>query len=199
MKRILVIAVGLLCGACSTLPTSTEWLARADGYLKDGKQQKAIAAYNRAIALNPNNLEAYSSRGAAHFFAGDFALAEADFKYVLTKNPHHADVYTALGSAFAAQGDYGSALNMFNQAIALKPSRPENFVSRAGAYFMQGRYKEALEDYSAVLKYYPAADVFQARGMVYFQMGNETLAQQDFKAAKNPSIPAKLEVYSQMK
>ena len=199
MKRILIFVAALAGIACSTLSTSTEYITRGDGYLKDGNQQKALAAYNRAIALNPANLEAYAARGTAHFFAGNFALAEADFKYVLTKNPHYADVYTALGSTFAAQGDYQSALNMFNQAIALKPKRPENFVSRAGVYFMQGRYVEALADYSSVLQYYPAAEVYQSRGAVYQRMGEDLLAERDFKAANNPLIPATLQVYSQLK
>ena len=198
MKKNLLFLVGIFGMACSSLPTSSEYVARGDGFAKDGKQEKAIAAYNRAIALNPDNLEAYAARGAAHFFAGNFALAEADFKYVLTKNPYYADVYTALGSAFAAQGDYNSALNMLDRAIVLKPNRPENIVSRAGVYFMQNRYQEAVDDYSAVLTYYPAAELYRARGVVYQKMGLDALAAQDFEQAANPALPETLAVYKQL-
>ena len=67
MKKLFVI-LGCFLGlaACMTLPTSSEYLLRGDGYFKDGKYDKALAAYNRAIALNPGKLEAYSSRGSTH-------------------------------------------------------------------------------------------------------------------------------------
>lgn len=199
MRKLFLLTCAFFCAACASLPTSSEYMARADGYLKDAKPQKALAAYNRAILLNPKNLDAYAARGAAHFFAGNFALAEADFKYVLAKKPYYADAYTALGSVFASRGDYESALTMFNQAIALKPTRPENFTSRAGVYFMQGRYQEALADYSAVLQYYPAAQVYQARAAVYQQLGEVNLAQQDLAASRNASIPQTLEEYQDLK
>ena len=199
MKKILT-GIGLIfCVACASLPTSVEYVQRGDGYLKDGKIKKALAAYNRAIALNPENLEAYSSRGTAHFFEGNFALAEKDFKYILTKNPYHADAYTALGSALASQGDYDGALQMLERAIALKPNRPENVLSRAGIYFMQGRYEQALADYSAVIRYYPAAEVYQARGVVYQKMGKQDLAERDFATAQNVPMPATLSVYNMVK
>jgi len=199
MKKIIVLTLGIFCAACATLHTSSEYVARGDGYAKDGKPEKALTAYNRAIALNPANLEAYASRGAAHFFVGNFALAEADFKYVISKNPYYADAYTALGSTFAAQGDYESALNVLEQAIALKPGRPENILSRAGVYFMQERYQEALADYSLLLQYYPAAEIFYARGAVYQKLGREDLAKQDFETAAQANIPATLEAYKVLK
>ena len=37
-KTILLFAVCLCAAACQTLPTSSEYLARGDGYFKDGKR-----------------------------------------------------------------------------------------------------------------------------------------------------------------
>ena len=199
MKQISIVLTLVVLAACHTLPTSAEYALRGDGYFKDGKPQQALKAYNRAIELNPANLEAYASRGATHFFQGNFALAAEDFKFVLTKNPYHADTYTALASALAAQGDYDNALQLINKAIALKPNRPENILSRAGIYFMQGHYEQALADYTAVITTYPAAEVYQARGAVYQQMGRIDLAKQDFQTAQTRPMPATLNVYTQIK
>ena len=53
MKQILHVTIGLLMlGACQTLPTSAEYVARGDGFFKDGKHAQAIAAYNRALVLS---------------------------------------------------------------------------------------------------------------------------------------------------
>lgn len=199
MKKIIFLMSSVLLGACMTLPTSSECLLRGDGYFKDGNYNKALTAYNQAIARNPSNLEAYASRGTTHFFMGHYELAQQDFEHLLTQNPYYADGYTAYASTLAARGDYEKALQVYNIAIQLKPNKPENFFSRAGVYFMLGRHQEAINDYTAVLNAYPAADVYNARGVVYSHMGQQELAQKDFESAKQPNVPATLSVYSAIK
>ena len=102
MKKILLLCVVPLFFACQTLPTSAEWHARGNGYFKDGKPQKALAAYNKALKINAQDGAIYASRGAAYFFLGDYASAQQDFTKVLEINPYQADAYTALGSALGA-------------------------------------------------------------------------------------------------
>lgn len=195
-KTILCIFCAAAVAACAGLQTSSEYLLRGDGYFKDGNPARALEAYNRAIKLNPDNLEAYASRGAVHFFQGNYDLAQADFKLVLDKNPYQADAYTAYGSVLAAMGNFDEALQVLEAAIALKPSKPEIFFSRAGVYFMLGRYADAVTDYTSVINLQPAADVYQARGAAYMRMGRQDLAQKDFDTAQNAKIPATLNVYS---
>lgn len=197
MKKTVLFLMGVfVLAGCAGLRTSSEYLLRGDGYFKDGNPARALAAYNRAVRLNPENLEAYASRGAVHFFQGNYDLAEADFKFVLEKNPFQADAYTAYGSVLAAKGRFEDALDVLNSAIALNPAKPEIFFSRAGVYFMLGRYNEAVTDYTSVINLYPAADVYNARGAAYLRLGKNDLAQQDFDTAKNAKIPASLNVYS---
>ncbi len=200
MKKIYFSLLSMaLLGACTTLPTSTEYVTRADGYFYDGKPQKAITAYNQALKKNPHNLQAYASRGAAHFFAGQLELAQQDFEHVLEENPYHADTYTAYGSVLAARGAFKEALQVFEVAVRLAPEKAENYFSRAGIYFMLGQYEQAINDYTLVLQTSPAAEVFNARGAAYLRLNRPDLAEQDFQAAKNERLPATLSVYSKMK
>ena len=199
MKKIwILLAVLAGVGACASLPTSSENLLRADGYFADGNLEKALDYYNKAIILNPGNLEAYSSRGTAHFFAGNYNLAREDFEHVLLANPYKADVYTAYGSVLATQGAYEEALRVFDIAIMLNPSKPENFFSRAGVFFMTGQYQKAITDYTSVINLRPAAEVYNARGAVYSYIGDTQRAEQDFKTAKEDPMPATLQVYRSM-
>ncbi len=200
MKKIYLSLLSMmLVGACTTLPTSTEYVTRADGYFYDGQPQKAIDAYNRALKKNPHNLQAYASRGAAHFFAGQLELAQQDFEHVLQENPYHADTYTAYGSVLAARGDFQSALQVLEIAIRLSPDKVENYFSRAGIYFMLEQYDQAINDYTRVLQTHPAAEVFNARGAAYLRLNRNDLAEQDFQTAQNERLPATLSVYSKMK
>lgn len=195
MKKTFLLLPFLLA-ACTTLPTSSEYLLRGDGYFQDGKPQQALKAYSRAIELNPDNLTGYASRGAVYFFTGDYNRAEADFLHVLEKNPYQADAYTAYASTLAAKGDFDNALTVLNLALQLKPGKPEIFFSRAGVYFMLGRLNEAVVDYTSVINLQPAAEVYNARGAVYLKMGKEDLAEKDFETAKTGRMPERLNVYS---
>ena len=196
LKKCLGAVAALGLAACGTLPTSSEYLLRGDGYFKDGKPQQALQAYNRALALNPDNLEAYASRGSVYFFTGDYDRAEQDFLHVLRVNPYQVDAYTAYASTLAAKGDFNNALTVLNLALKLDPTKPEIFFSRAGVYFMLGRYNEAITDYTSVINLSPAAEVYNARGAAYSRLGNNELAQKDFEAAKSGQMPDKLNVYS---
>lgn len=48
-------------------------------YAQTGDAQNAISACDAAIELRPNAWRAYNNRGAAHWLAGDYAAATADF------------------------------------------------------------------------------------------------------------------------
>ena len=196
MKKICLLTVVIGFMGCQSLPTSSEWLSRGNGYMQDGKMTQAIQAYNKAQKLNPQNIEVYSSRGAAYFFTGDYANAQQDFIKVLEKNPYHADAYNALASALAAQGDFENALDMANKALILNPNKPEVFFTRGGINFMLGKYDQAVYDYSVVIKLRPAADVYNARGAAYLKLGKQKEAQQDFAMAKSGQVPEKINTYT---
>lgn len=195
MKKLFIL-LPVLLAACTTLPTSSEYLLRGDGYFQDGKPQKALEAYNRALELNPDNLEGYASRGAVYYFTGDYDNAEKDFLHVLSQNPYQVDAYTAYASTLAAKGDFQNALTVLNLALQLRPSKPEIFFSRAGVFFMLGQFENAVRDYTSVINLRPAAEVYNARGAAYERMGKKDLAQKDFETAKSGRMPEKLNVYS---
>ena len=196
MKKIYLMGVLLLLAACQTLPTSSEWLMRGNGYFKDGKMDKAVQAYTRAEQLNSKRADVYNARGAAYFFNGQYALAQADFIKSLQLNPYQADAYTALSSALAAQGDFQNALQLINQSITLNPSKPETYFTRGGINFMLEQYEQAVYDYSMVLNIRPAADVYNARGAAYLKLGKTAQAKADFEKAQEQGMPAKLNDYT---
>lgn len=196
VKKIGIIVGCLVWSACASLKTSSEYVARGNGYLKDGKRQQAIAAYNKAISLNNHNMEAYQSRAAAYFFDGQYELAAADFEHVLQADPYQVSVYTAYASVLAAQGDFEQALTLLNLAAQLKPGIAETYFARAGVYFMLGQYEPAVADYTRTLQIRPAADVFNARGIAYEKWGKPNLARQDFEFAQKANIPPHINSYA---
>ncbi len=189
----------LFLSACATLKTSSEYVARGSGYLKDGKKQQAINSFNKAIVLNPSNIEAYEARGAAYFFNGQYALAAADFERVLKEDPYRVSAYTAYASVLATQGDFKNALQILNVVDKLGAARPETYFARGGVYYMLGQYDMAVADYTRVLQNRVSADVLNARANAYAKWGKNELAQQDYENAKAPHIPQYLNAYSELR
>ncbi len=187
MKKLILLC-SICLAACGTLPTSAEYVARGNGYLKDGHKAQAIRAYNKAVELNPDNVDIYEARGAAYFYNAQYALAAQDFERVLSKNPYRVSVYTAYASALAAQERFEEALALLNVAARLRPESAETFFARAGVLFMLGKFDLAVADYTRTLELRYSADVLQARGLAYQQWGKAEQAQQDFQAAKDPRL-----------
>lgn len=194
MKKIVLFGT-LFLMACATLKTSSEYITRGNGYLKDGNKQAAIACFNKAVALNPANLEAYEARGAAYFFNGQYDLATADFERVLAEDPYRISAYTAYGSVLAARGDFKNALRVLNLVDKLGTARPETYFARGGVHYMLEQYDLAVADYTRVLQQRPAAEVFNARGSAYSKWGKQDMAQQDFEKAKEGGLPQHLNDY----
>ena len=185
----------LLCvflSACASLKTSSEYVTRGNGYLKDAKHQQAIKAYNQALALNPNNLDAYEARGAAYYLKGQYDRAVVDFEHVLSKEPYRASLYTAYASVLAAQGRFEEALIALNASERLRPNHAETYFARGGVYYMLGQYPAAVADYTRTLQLRVAADVLNARANAYLQWGYNDLAERDFKLAKQENMPQHL-------
>ncbi|GIK67261.1 MAG: hypothetical protein BroJett018_50550 [Chloroflexota bacterium] len=56
-----------------------------------GDLDGAIADYNRAIQLNPQDAEAYTNRGVAYEKKGEMKKAAADYGRVLELRPDHPE------------------------------------------------------------------------------------------------------------
>jgi len=81
----------------------------------------AVADYNQALEINPNNVDAYANRALAKVEKGDLAGALADFARALALNPNSADIHAGRALVRQIYGDFSGALADYDQVIELKP------------------------------------------------------------------------------
>jgi len=93
-------------------------------YGEKGEYEKAIADYNKAIELNPNDADAYYNRGCTYGETGEYEKAIADFDKVIQLNPSDAGAYYNRGLAYKEKGDLRRAASDLEKCIGL-PSDPE--------------------------------------------------------------------------
>jgi Flp pilus assembly protein TadD len=84
--------------------------------------QGAIVLYNRALARDPQNTEAYFQRGQARDGLGDSKSAIKNYTQVLQIDPNHAAAYSARGDARLKLKDRAGALEDYQRAAEIYTS-----------------------------------------------------------------------------
>ncbi|MEW5908434.1 MAG: tetratricopeptide repeat protein [Thermodesulfobacteriota bacterium] len=116
-----------------------------DLYMKNNFEQ-AIAVFQEAIAVNPENPEAYYWRGRALIKMEKIDPAIDDFKKALTLRPDHSDACDNLGWLYMRKGDYGTSITYLNRSIELKPENSWAYYNRGFVYSKKGETAKALAD-----------------------------------------------------
>jgi tetratricopeptide (TPR) repeat protein len=94
-------ALGRIAGACEAAAAAEAvvgsepmlWDAIGTVYSRGNDQRRALAAYNRAIALAPDNPQLLFNRAAVRRYLGELAQAEADYDRVIALKPTDYEAY----------------------------------------------------------------------------------------------------------
>jgi tetratricopeptide (TPR) repeat protein len=120
-----------------------------------GDQDKAIADFNKAIQLNPNDAVAYSNRGLAWNKKGDQDKAIADFNKAIQLNPNFSIAYNYRGIALYKKGYLDKAIADFNKAIQLNPNDAVAYNHRGLAWYKKGDLDKAIADFNKAIQLNP--------------------------------------------
>ncbi|MEO1672910.1 MAG: tetratricopeptide repeat-containing serine protease family protein [Cyanobacteria bacterium J06631_2] len=130
--------------------------------------QGAVAEFDRALASNPNNLDALSGRGEAYYQLRDFDAAIEDFKIVLRSNPNNATLFSQRGYAYDEIGQYEKAIADLNEAIRLDPQDANAYYNWGISYKNLGQDEQAIADYTEAIRLDPQyAFAYNNRGISY--------------------------------
>lgn len=121
--------------------------------------RRANEAAERAVVLDPANVQYRFNRALTRWELGRFGDALADHDYVLTQQPHAAYALTERGATLAALGRYEEAEASWASSIAADPNYVWAHYYRGQAAMAEGRYAEAESAFATVLQredFYPA-------------------------------------------
>ena len=144
-----------------------------------GKLDAAVASYRRALALQPNYIEACNNLGNALIDQGKLEEAVASFRRALVLDPKFADSHNNLGNALKEQGKLEEAAASYRRAIALRPAYAEAHSNLGIALATQGKLDEAVICYRQALALKPdIAEVHNNLGTALREQGtpDEALA-----------------------
>ena len=89
---------------------------------------KTIEVSQKALAFDPNSIEAQFGIGTVYFHQKRFREAKQMWEKVIQQNPDFYDAYRWLGIASDIAGDYDAALRYYEQCSRLKPYSEEPWM-----------------------------------------------------------------------
>ena len=167
-------------------PTSFAYSNRGSAYINIGEYDKAIADFNRAIAIDSNYAVDYNDRGAAKAYKGDYngAIADYDHAIAIDSDSDYAAAYTNRGAAKLSIDDCDGAIADHDYAIALDPDYVAAYTNRGVAKDHKGDYDGAISDYDHAIAIDPNyAEAYNIRGVARAHKGDYDQAIDDYDRA----------------
>ncbi|MCX5666859.1 MAG: tetratricopeptide repeat protein [Candidatus Omnitrophica bacterium] len=126
MKKILclLLLVVFLASPCFAV-NSEDFVAKGIEWGKKGEFDKAIAEFNKAIEVNPNDPLAFYNRGSAYDCKRDYDKAISDYSKAIELNPKFATAYNSRAIDYYYKKDYDKAWEDVHTAEPMFKIHPE--------------------------------------------------------------------------
>jgi TolB-like protein len=129
------------------------WLAKSHEFgwtygeePKEPHHSLALAAAQRAVALDPKNAVAHTILGDLLMYEGRLDAGEAELRIALRIDPNHADAWTFLGEIKVSQGFASDGVELVLKAFRLNPLAPGWYYWVLGyTQYAAHRYEDAVE------------------------------------------------------
>jgi Tfp pilus assembly protein PilF len=120
-----------------------------------GALDEAIAQFQAAVSIRPNDPIANNALGGALLAKGDLDQAVERFNAALASQPEYFDAHYNLANALAAQGNFDGAAKQFGEAVRLNPEDANAQANLGTALAQLGRLADAKSHYEAALRIDP--------------------------------------------
>ena len=115
-------------------------------YLSMGQDNAAITDFSLALVVNPQNVNAYVSRGKAQALKKDLDASDNDYKQALALEETNLQANLGLAENMTSRSDYNGAIGLLSKLNTLYPKNNAIYTQRGDAYQIMGKYKEAFDD-----------------------------------------------------
>jgi tetratricopeptide (TPR) repeat protein len=116
----------------------------------DGNFLAAIAAYSRAIEIDPKDTQFYRYRSNCFRWNGDDAHAIADLDQAIRLDATCLDAYRDRARIYQEKGNLSKAIADYTTAIHFYPKDTSLYYKRASAYLRSSAFCQAVCDYDEI-------------------------------------------------
>ena len=151
-------ALDLFNRAKEVSPTdATPQIHMGEAYVVQKKYGQALTAYEEALKLDPDRIDALGSIAQILALQGNRKAGFERVQQQLAKTKNKAEVYQLLGQLSMDQQDYEQALSYLQKAVALKPDLFSAAHLIASTYMAQKKFDQAIAESEKIIQKNPRA------------------------------------------
>ena len=124
----------------------------------EGRHDDAIAAYNRVLEQEPDNVYALYNIGQVEQARGKNAEAENFYRQALETDPDYTPALFNLAIVRTARGDFAEAAELYQQVTEIEPQNANAFLNLGFALQEQGEDDEARAAWDQAIELDPALE-----------------------------------------
>ncbi len=129
--------------------TAADYAADGQQASRDNKPDEALAAFNKALRLDPANVAALEGRGWIFLTRNNTAAAAADYELAVKTDPGQWIAFNGLAMVRRAQNRSDDAIEAFGKALAIYPNDTYALINRGMTYLMMGKIDLGRQDIEA--------------------------------------------------
>ena len=130
-------------------------IARGQSLARSGKIEEAVAAFDRALDLDPYNAQAFYQRGVLYQTERQHQLAVADFTSANGLMPQWVDPLVTRAVSYLAMDKVREAASDLDEAVQADPQHGQAWVTRGLAYERLGEKTKAAGSFARALAIRP--------------------------------------------
>jgi len=162
-------------------------------HIKKGGFDEAIAAWERALELEPTMTNAYEKLAKAYYTQGKFAKAGEIYRKELTLKPDDPMIYFSLGVVYRMNEQLEDAIKMQTQALSMNPKLASAYNELGLTYCKQKRLDEAVTAHKTALELDPKlGTAHNYLGVAYLLKGMSAEAEAEFNEFKKYEAEKKM-------
>jgi tetratricopeptide (TPR) repeat protein len=143
MKQILVFFSIFLLVSSSTAQTAAELHETARTFMRQGDYANAVLVLNRAVKLEPKNIEIAKDLGLNYYFSKDLTKALETYKPILEREDADDQCFQIAGDIYLAMDDAKECEKVYKKGL-------KKFPESGALYNVYGELLWAQKDYSAI-------------------------------------------------
>ncbi len=190
---------GKFADAAEQFRTATVYLptnALAQNYLglalqSSSQPTDATSAYQKALALNPNLVEAHYNLGCLYLEQNNNAGAKSEFTAYTLSRPKEFNGWLKLGAAQFRTRDWNNAERSYGEALKINSQSAEAWNAIGLIQVQRGRSRESVQSFNSALKAQPdyAAAILNLAIVQQQALGDRNLALEGYRAYTELKTP----------
>jgi len=136
------------------------------------RYEEALKAFEKAIEINPQFVEAWNGKGIALYNRERYKEALKAFNKAIKIDPQFAEAQYSKGVAFGGRGEYKKARRAYERTVKINPQFVEAWYNKGFALYKLRKYEEALKAFEKAIEINPQlADAWNGKGIALYNLG----------------------------